>query len=72
MLKIQERSIPTSCWNKAKDDEVVFVLKSTDKAMSTTIRFWIDKRVELGLNESGDDKIQEALITAQLVDRLGD
>lgn len=63
MLKRHEISDPNSCLNKAKDNQMVFVLTENDKAMEETIEFWINKRIELGLNELGDTK----MVTAQNV-----
>jgi len=40
MLKENEISIPTSCLNKAADDEPIFVLKSTDELAPATVRQW--------------------------------
>lgn len=70
MLKLQEANRPDSCWNKAQDDEIVFVLRSRDKAMAATIRGWAEMRVKLGLNAENDPKILEALAIAAVVDRL--
>lgn len=60
MRKSLELSDPNSCLHKARADELLFVLLERDAAAPDTIREWIRKRIELGLNVSTDDKIVEA------------
>lgn len=63
MLKRYERDNPDSCWNKAGDDEIVFVLLERDPSMFRTLRFWVKDRCDNGLNKYGDPKILDALDT---------
>lgn len=61
MRKRDELADPRSCWNKAKDDEFVFVLLGRDRAVMATIIAWCNERVRLALNTDGDTQISEAL-----------
>lgn len=67
MRKFSERTIDSSCWNKAREDEQVFVLLGRDPAAPAAIRAWVTKRLELGKNQSGDAQIQEALRLADQI-----
>lgn len=69
MLKCNELSDPNSCLNKADDGEMLFVLLERDFAAPETIREWVRKRVELGLNQLGDTKLVSALATADYIER---
>jgi hypothetical protein len=60
MRKSQELTDPASCFSKARDDEILFVLLARDPAAPGTIRDWIDRRIEMGLNQPGDSKLIEA------------
>jgi hypothetical protein len=40
MLKSQELSSPSSCPNKAADDELIFVLRENDELFSEIVREW--------------------------------
>lgn len=60
MIKDQELSNPRSCLNRARPDELVFVLLARDPAMSYAIRAWIEARLALGKNRREDDQIKEA------------
>lgn len=61
MRKRDELTDLNSCFNKADDSELMFVLLDRDAAAPETIRFWAAKRVKLGLNKWGDPKIVEAV-----------
>lgn len=61
MKKSKEQSDPTSCWNQAGKDEILFVLLAHDRAAPATIRFWVGERLRSGKNRLEDAKIQEAL-----------
>lgn len=61
MIKRDEATNNDSCWNKARDDERIFVLLARDPAAPETLRFWANRRVELGKNQPGDPQIVEAL-----------
>ena len=60
MRKSEELARSDSCLNKAKDDEMLFVLLGRDAAAADTVEFWCDKRIELGLNHWSDEQIMEA------------
>ena len=65
MTKAKELSEPDSCLNRAKDDELLFVLLSRDYAAPKTIRFWADLRIRLGMNKPDDAQIIEARACAE-------
>ena len=60
MRKRDELDDATSCLNKARDSEWLFVLLGRDPAAVDTVRFWIERRVWLGENARTDAKILEA------------
>ena len=61
MRKCEEIVNPNSCLNKAKDDEMIFVVLGRDPAAMATIIEWCNERIKLGLNDEGDTKLSEAL-----------
>lgn len=61
MIKRDELADPTSCLNRARDDERVFVLRAHDPAAPSAIRRWADVRINLGKNKLTDPEIQSAL-----------
>ena len=63
MIKRDELSDPTSCLNRAAEDEPVFVLRATDMCAPDTILFWILSRLTAGRNQD-DDQIKEAQAVA--------
>ena len=68
MIKEQELSDPRSCLNKARPGERLFVMLCRDLAAPDTIRYWVDKRIEMGLNQEGDAQMEEALECARLME----
>jgi hypothetical protein len=72
MLKRDEIADATSCFNKAKDNEMVFVLLGRDLATPATIRAWVQARLKLHLNRSDDPQIQEALAAAAQLETTDD
>ena len=64
MIKSDELSNPNSCMNRARDDEMTFVLLARDEAAPSVIHFWAAERVRLGKNKPYDSQIQEALACA--------
>jgi len=64
MKKCDERAHERSCWNKAREDEILFIMMERDLAAPETIRFWVEKRIELGLNKRDDPQMQDALACA--------
>ncbi len=57
MLKRDEIATPTSCLNKAADDEPVFVLRAKDPLAARVVRHWCTLAEQQGLHE---DKVPEA------------
>lgn len=55
-----EKSEPTSCLNRAKDDEMVFVLLGRDPAAPVAIRAWISARIKYNKNRPGDLQLTDA------------
>jgi hypothetical protein len=68
MIKVNEIAIVDSCLNKARDDEMLFVLRGHDIAAPATIRAWVAERVRLGKNSLGDPQITEALDCAEYME----
>lgn len=60
-MKRDELADPSSCLNKANDDEYIFVLIGRDKAATAAIIAWCNERIRLGLNSKDDDKLAKAL-----------
>ncbi len=69
MLKREELTNPSSCLNRADDDERVFVLLARDPAAAATIRFWARHRIDLRKNGNGDAQIVEAINAADEMER---
>ena len=70
MLKKIELSDPNSCLNRARDDELVFVLLERDVAAPTAIRSWCNERIVQGKNKPGDDQITTAYACADRMEEL--
>lgn len=68
MLKRDEIEYTESCFNKAHDDERLFVLLARDPAAPVAIRAWIAERIRLAKNAPGDAQIVEALDCADLME----
>ncbi len=60
MLKKIEKVDGQSCWNKAEDNEMVFVLLGRDAAAPAAIEAWCKERIRLGKNTNNDHQIIEA------------
>lgn len=69
MRKDLELSTATSCLNKARPDQFVFVLVDHDVTMPGTIRDWCKRRMDAGKNKYGDEQILEALALADEVEK---
>ena len=67
MIKSKELSDPNSCLNRAKGNEMVFVLLGRDRAAPVAIRAWINERLYRGKNVISDPQIQEAL---RIIDQM--
>lgn len=70
MLKSEELSDPNSCFNKANDNELIFVLLGRDPAAAKTVRGWCVERLRLKKNKVDDPQIREAFAWAHSVDEL--
>lgn len=68
MLKRDEIETPESCFNKAQDNERLFVMLARDPAAPVAIRAWIAERIRLGKNVSDDAQIREARECANLME----
>ncbi len=60
MTKADEIANPASCFNKASDNELIFVLLARDKAAPAAIAKWMDERIRRGLNKPDDMQIKSA------------
>jgi hypothetical protein len=67
MLKKDELTEPNSCLNKAHDNEMLFVILERDPAAADTVRYWMQKRIELGLDTNDSPKL---LTAASIVQRF--
>lgn len=70
MTKSNERGNPQSCWNKANEHEIMFILLDRDTSAPATIRFWCKERISQGLNSSYDSQIDSAMAIADRIERL--
>lgn len=72
MIKRRELSETGSCFNKARDDEILFVLLARDAAAPATVRAWCAERVRLGKNAWDDPQVKEALKCAEAMEQQRD
>jgi hypothetical protein len=68
MRKFEELAARSSCLNRAKDEDMLFVLLGPDPAAPAAIRAWIAERIRLGKNQFGDLKLVEALECARVME----
>lgn len=68
MIKRDEIEDPSSCFNKARSEERLFVLLARDPAAPVAIRAWIAERIRLGKNAPGDEHIRDAYECAALME----
>jgi len=68
VIKRDEIDYSESCFNKATDDERLFVLLARDPAAPAAIRAWVAERIRLCKNTAEDDQIREALECARLME----
>lgn len=69
MQKKLEVSNPDSCLGKAKEDEMIFVLRAKDPVAPHVIREWVKARIEAGLNTPSESKVKEALLSASVMEQ---
>lgn len=60
MLARDELLNPNSCLNRAREDEMIFVLLGRDVVAPAAIRAWIRERIARGKNTPLDPQIVEA------------
>lgn len=60
MLKKDELADPNSCLNRARDDEMIFVLLARDISAPGTVLDWIRRRIADGKNKPNDDQLADA------------
>jgi len=68
MRKQDEIEDPGSCFNKALENEMLFVLLGRDKTAPNAIRFWCNERISAGKNKITDRQIEEALKCADAME----
>jgi hypothetical protein len=69
MIKTLEQRDSQSCWNKAADTEMVFVLLARDAAAPHAIREWVKERIRLNKNTVDDYQVKDALAAALFIER---
>lgn len=65
MTKQQVIYDPNSCWNKAEENERMFILLGRDESTPFAIEAWIDHRLRTGKNRMPDRQIQDAITIMQ-------
>jgi hypothetical protein len=66
--KKDEIANPNSCFNRARPDELVFVLLGRDPAAPAAIRAWAAARIASRKNIATDHQILESLRTADEIE----
>lgn len=69
MTKHEEKRDPDSCWNKALENEPVFVIRAKDPVCGLIVNLWCAIRINAGLNMRGDDKLTDAEHWIQMAER---
>lgn len=69
MIKAREKRDPQSCFSKAFEGEMLFVLLGRDAVAADTVRYWIRRRIETGKNAPNDPQILEAESCAKLMEQ---
>lgn len=69
MKKKDELADPDSCLNRAKDDEIIFVILARDVAAPHAVIEWALERCRRGKNRLIDTKIIEALECAVAMEK---
>lgn len=68
MRKINELTNISSCLQRARNGEMVFVLLARDPAAPVAIMKWCEERVRLGKNVITDSQIMEAVHCADVME----
>lgn len=63
MRKRDEQIDPESTWNRAAQDEPLFVIRAKDKLSASMVRMWAEAAAMTGAHEL--EKIQEARAIAE-------
>lgn len=66
MKKVDEISNPTSCLNKASDDEPLFVLRAHDRLAPATVRDWAHRAKGLGVRQEKVNDAMEAALQMEI------
>lgn len=61
MIKRDELTDPSSCTNRAREDEALFVLRGHDVTSAATVQHWVNRRIEIGKNKWEDSQIVGAM-----------
>jgi hypothetical protein len=69
MNKFDEFTKPSSCFNRAHADEMMFILLARDASAPVAVRAWIHHRLKSGKNVEGDPQIEEARHIASEMER---
>lgn len=69
MRKIDEVLKTNSCLNKAKNNEMIFVLLGRDSAAPHAIREWCKERIRQNKNFPSDPQILEAIRCAEIMEK---
>lgn len=67
MTRREEITDINSCFNRANNDEMLFILMGRDIAAPGTVLSWVLERVRLGKNKMSDPQILEALAWADKI-----
>lgn len=70
MTKKEAIEDPNSCWNKAHDNDIVFILIQKDPQAPKTIQLWAAMRVLFGNDDLNAPKITSALDIADKIDAI--
>lgn len=63
MRKRDELADPESTWNRAAEDEPLFVIRAKDKLSASMVRLWAEAAAMTGAHEP--EKIQQARTLAE-------
>jgi len=72
MIKADELHHPASCLNRARSEEMLFVLLGRDICAPSAIRYWCGERIRTGKNDATDSQIIEALACADAMEKEQD
>lgn len=67
MTKRENIDDPNSCWNKAADDEILFILRDKDLTFIPVLLFWVHMRIFMDIDLATSPKLTGAL---EIVDKV--